>query len=124
MYPLFSEGLTLFLQEAAQIAAEDPGLTRQIVEWSHQRNNPKWAVDPTLARNNLRKWLEVARQRSPHQGAAALLLADLFVEGTRICEAYWHIPNSTRGLERSMTNKETTLTISLNRQRRWIKAEK
>jgi hypothetical protein len=82
MYPLYSEGLTLFLQEAAQIAAEDPALTRQIVEWSHQRNNPKWAVDPTLARNNLRKWLEVARQRSPHQRAAALLLADLYVEGT------------------------------------------
>src|ERR1700692_2660573 len=32
MYPLYSEGLTLFLQEAAQIAAQDPELTRQIVE--------------------------------------------------------------------------------------------
>ena len=84
MYPLYSEGLTLFLQEAAQIAAEDPELTRQIVEWSRQRNNPKWVVDPTLAHNNLRKWLEVARQRSPHQRAAALLLADLFVEGTHL----------------------------------------
>jgi hypothetical protein len=56
MYPLYSEKLTLFLQEAAQIAAEDPELTRQIVEWSGQRNNPKWVVDPTLARNNLGKW--------------------------------------------------------------------
>jgi len=82
MYPLCSDGLTLFLQEAAQIAAEDPALTRQIVEWSRQRPNPKWVVDPTLARNNLRKWLEVAKQRSPHQRAAALLLADLYVEGT------------------------------------------
>jgi len=82
MYPLCSDGLTLFLQEAAQIAAEDPALTRQIVEWSRQRSNPKWVVDPTLARNNLRKWLEVAKQRSPHQRAAALLLADLYVEGT------------------------------------------
>jgi hypothetical protein len=82
MYPLISEGLTLFLQEAAQIAAEDPALTQQIVEWSRQRDNPGWVVDPTLARNNLRKWLEVAKQRSPHQRAAALLLADLFVEGT------------------------------------------
>jgi hypothetical protein len=84
MYPLISEGLTLFLQEAAQIAAEDPALTRQIVEWSRQRNNPKWVVDPTLARNNLRKWLEVAKQRSPHQRAAALLLADLYVGSTSL----------------------------------------
>jgi hypothetical protein len=84
MYPLYSEGLTLFLQEAAQIAAEDPALARQIVEWSHQRNNPKWTVDPTLARNNLSKWLEVARQRPPHQRAAALLLADLYVTGTKL----------------------------------------
>jgi hypothetical protein len=82
MYPLISEGLTLFLQEAAQIAAEDPALTQQIVEWSRQMDNPRWVVDPTLARNNLRKWLEVAKQRAPHQRAAALLLADLFVEGT------------------------------------------
>ena len=84
MYPLISEGLTLFLQEAAQIAAEDPALTRQIVEWSRQRNNPKWVVDPTLARNNLRKWLEVAKQRSPHQRAAALLLADFYVGSTSL----------------------------------------
>jgi hypothetical protein len=84
MYLLISEGLTLFLQEAAQIAAEDPALTRQIVEWSRQRDNPKWVVDPTLARNNLRKWLEVARQRSPHQRAAALLLADLYVGSTSL----------------------------------------
>jgi len=83
MYPLISEGLTLFLQEAAQIAAEDPALTRQIVEWSRQMNNPRSRVDPTLARNSLRKWLEAARQRSPHQRAAALLLADLYVENTR-----------------------------------------
>jgi len=83
MYPLISEGLTLFLQEAAQIAAEDPALTQQIVEWSRQMNNPRWRVDPTLARNGLRKWLEAARQRSPHQRAAALLLADLYVENTR-----------------------------------------
>src|SRR5260370_30024606 len=74
MYPLYSEGLTLFLQGAAQIAAEDPALSRQIVEWSRQRDNPKWVVDPTLARNNLGKWLEVAKQRSPHQRAAARLL--------------------------------------------------
>jgi hypothetical protein len=40
MYPLISEGLTLFLQEAAQIAAEDPALTRQIVEWSRQSGVP------------------------------------------------------------------------------------
>ena len=81
MYPLISEGLTLYLQEAAQIAAEDPALTQQIVEWSRQMNNPRWRVDSTLARNNLGKWLEVAKQRSPHQRAAALLLADLYVEG-------------------------------------------
>jgi hypothetical protein len=84
MYPLISEGLTLFLQEAAQIAAQDPALTQQIVEWSRQMDNPRWVVDPTLARNNLRKWLEVARQRSPHQRAAALLLADLFVGSTSL----------------------------------------
>jgi hypothetical protein len=83
MYPLISEGLPLFLQEAAQISAQDPALTWQITEWSRQMNNPRWIVDPTLARNNLRKWLEVARQRPPHQRAAALLLADLYVAGTR-----------------------------------------
>ena len=83
MYPLISEGLTLFLQEATQIAAQDPALTQQIVEWSRQMNNPRWRVDPTLARNSLRKWLEAARQRSPHQRAAALLLADLYVKNTR-----------------------------------------
>src|SRR5258708_7565450 len=84
MYPLYSEKLTQYLQEAAHIAAEDPELARQIVEWSRQRNNPQWVVDPTLARNNLGKWLEVAKQNSPHQRAAALLLADLYVGSTRL----------------------------------------
>ena len=84
MYPLYSEKLTPFLQRAAQIAAEDPELTRQIVAWAGQMDNPQWVVDPTLARNNLGKWLEVAKQRSPHQRAAALLLADLYVGSTRL----------------------------------------
>jgi hypothetical protein len=84
MYPLDSEKLTLVLQEAAQIAAEDPELTRKILEWSGQMNNPKWLVDPTLALNNLGKWLEVDKQRSPHQRAAALLLADLYVGSTSL----------------------------------------
>jgi hypothetical protein len=83
MYPLNSE-LTPFLQKAAQIAAQDPALTRQIVAWAGQIDNPQWVVDPALARNNLRKWLEVAKQRSPHQRAAALLLADLYVGSTSL----------------------------------------
>jgi hypothetical protein len=86
MYPLYSD-LTPFLQEAAQIAAQDPALTRQIVAWVGQVHNPKWAVDPALARNNLSKWLEVATQRPPHQRAAALLLADFYVGGTRLAYA-------------------------------------
>jgi hypothetical protein len=84
MYPLYSQKLTPFLQEAAQIAAEDPALTRQIVAWAGQMNNPEWVVDPALARNNLRKWLEVAKQQSPQQRAAALLLADLYVGSTSL----------------------------------------
>jgi hypothetical protein len=72
------------LQEAAQSASEDPELTQQIVGWSGQMNNPKWVVDPTLARNNLGKWLEVAKQRSPHQRAAALLLADFYAGSTSL----------------------------------------
>ena len=47
-------------------------------------DNPRWVVDPTLARNNLRKWLEVAKQRSPQQRAAALLLADLYIENAQL----------------------------------------
>jgi hypothetical protein len=82
MYPLLSEGLTQYLQEAVQIAAEDPALSWQIVGWSRHMQNPQWVVDPTVTRNNLRKWLEVAKQRSPHQRAAALLLADLYVDHT------------------------------------------
>ena len=91
IFPLYSEKLPQYLQEAAQIAAEDPALTQQIISWSGHWNNPrwdpKWAVEPAVARNNLRKWLEVAKQRSPHQRAAALLLADLYVEGADLVYA-------------------------------------
>jgi hypothetical protein len=84
MYPLNSEKFIPFLQEAAQIAAQDPALTRKIVAWAGQMDNPQWVVDPALARNDLAKWLEVATQRPPHQRAAALLLADLYVESTSL----------------------------------------
>ena len=89
MYPLFNEKLTLFVQHAARIAAQDPELTRQIIEWSGHINDVRksWVVDPSLARNNLRKWLEVAEKRPPHERAAALLLADLYVAGTPLGNA-------------------------------------
>jgi hypothetical protein len=42
MYPLFNEHLTLFMQRAAQIAAQDPALTRAIIEWSNHIDDTKW----------------------------------------------------------------------------------
>jgi hypothetical protein len=83
-FPLFSEKLTLLMQEAAQIAAEDPALTRQIVSQSGPIEGVRSAEDPSLAVIRLRKWLEVPKQRSPQQRAAALLLADLYVENAQL----------------------------------------
>ena len=84
LFPLFSEKLTLLMQEAAQIAAEDPALTRQIVSQSGPIEGVRSAEDPSLAVIRLRKWLEVPKQRSPQQRAAALLLADLYVENAQL----------------------------------------
>ena len=84
LFPLFSERLTLLMQAAAQIAAQDPALTRQIISQSHPIEGVRSAEDPSLAVIRLRKWLEVAKQRSPQQRAAALLLADLYVENAQL----------------------------------------
>jgi hypothetical protein len=84
LFPLFSEKLALLMQEAAQIAAEDPALTRQIVGQSGPIEGVRPAEDPSLAVIRLRKWLEVAKLRSPQQRAAALLLADLYVENAQL----------------------------------------
>lgn len=84
MYPLLSDNPSPFIQRAAEIAAQDPALTRQIVSWSGQIENPKWGVKASLARDHLGQWLEAAKQRSSQQRAAALLLADLYIERIRV----------------------------------------
>jgi len=84
LFPPFREKLTLLMQKVAQIAAEDPALTRQIVSQSGPIEGARSAEDPSLAIIRLGRWLEVAKRRSPQQRAAALLLADFYVENAQL----------------------------------------
>jgi len=89
IYPLFGEKLTLFMQSLARIAAQDPDLTRHIIEWSSHVDDIRktWVVDPSLASNDLKKWLEVAKTQPARERAAGLLLAHLYVAGTPLGDA-------------------------------------